>query len=262
MTLLPHIVRRGGGGFTLIEVMLASVMAAMILLAVYAVFSRAIKLRDSGTARMRLFQVRTRASRTIRTDLENAWISGGVLANVLESSTTGSDSLDSAVPGYFKFTTTTGKDTSDDLYGDVQQVEYYIAKDDSAQSGATPSGKLVRVLTRDLLDETATETSNEEQLLAGVQSFTVSFYDGTTWQTAWSVSGNTTGSGTGSTSSSTSTGSTASNSTGTGPNLPEAIRIDIQQIAPSAKENAPPPLEIMVPWTSVPFATPTPTPGT
>jgi prepilin-type N-terminal cleavage/methylation domain-containing protein len=255
MSALSHSHVSWRAGFTLIEVMLASVMAAMILLAVYAVFSRAINLRDSGTQRMRTYGLRARASKTIRDDLRNAWVSGGVLASVLESSTTGSDGLEAAVPGYLKFTTTTGKDTADDLYGDVQQVEYYIAKDGPA-SGPVQSGKLVRVLTRDLLDNTNQQTETQELVLAGVQSFTVAFWDGTTWQTSWDFS-NTAATPGASASPTPATGGTSTGTSST--TLPEAIKIDIQQVAPSAKEAAPPPLEITVPWTAQPFtALPTP----
>lgn len=242
-------------GFTLIEVMLASVMAAMILLAVYAVFTRAIKMRDAATLRVRAFQLRARASRTIRTDLQNAWISGGVLASVLESSSSGTAGTDSAVPGYLRFTTTTGKDSADNLFGDVQEVEYYIAKDAETAAGATPSGKLVRVLTRDLLESTV-QSADEELVLAGVQSFSVSFYDGTTWQTEWQLDGTALSGAANANATPSSTAATASASNGdtsTGPNLPQAIRIDIQQVAPSARDNPPPPLEIMVPWTIQPF---------
>lgn len=255
------------GGFTLIEVMLASAMAAMILLAVYTVFSRAIKLRDNATERMRVYQLRARASRIIRDDLQNAWVSGGVLASVLESSTTTSDGLDSAVPGYLKFTTTTGKDTPDDLYGDVQQVEYYIAKDGTSTSiGSGQGGKLVRVLTRDLLDSTNQQNETEELVLAGVQSFTVAFWDGTTWQDSWQFTSTAAENAANSSSSSSSTASSSSSSTSSASassgtantTLPEAIRIDIQQ-KPTGSEN-PPPLEITVPWSAQPF-TPLPTPS-
>jgi prepilin-type N-terminal cleavage/methylation domain-containing protein len=250
---------RRRGGFTLIEVMLASVMAAMILLAVYAVFSRAIKLRDNATARVRAYQLRARASRTIRNDLRNAWISGGVLASVLEGSPTGSDGLEAAAPGYLKFTTTTGKDTDDDLYGDVQQVEYYIAKDNS-NGASLQTGKLVRILTRDLLDSSTQQTENQELVLANVKSFTVAFWDGTQWQDSWqftnaAASGSSSSnSGSGANTSSTSTSSTSSGtSAGLGETtVPEAVRIDIQQAA-IGNASLPPPLEITVPLSTQPF---------
>ena len=106
----------------------------------------------------------------------------------------------------------------------------------------------------------------EEQILSGVESFRVTFYDGATWQESWQANTET-GSGnlnneiqqqqialqTKSLSGDTPAATIA-------PVLPEAVRIDIQQSAPSAKENVPPPLEILLPWTTQPFSAPTPTP--
>jgi type II secretory pathway pseudopilin PulG len=237
------------GGFTLIEVMLASIGAAMILVAVYVIFARAIKLRDGATQRVQAAQVRERAVRTIRNDLQNAFLSGGVLAATLDYESGGADSNDSAAPGYFKFTATTGHDTPDDLYGDVEQVEYYIAKD-GAVTDPTLGGRLVRVSTRDLLEANPSDT-DKVALLHNVTSFQVSFYDGTTWQDSWQ-------SGAAGLSAAATAGTST---TSTSVSVPEAIRIDIQQAAPSAKASMPPPLEITVPWTTQPFAAPTATPS-
>ncbi len=195
----------------------------------------------------------------IRNDLRNALISGGILASTLQGDSSSTDSggsvTDSAFPGYLKFTTTTGKDTSDEIYGDVQQVEYYIARDQT-NSGMTDAGTLVRMVTRDLLDSQPAVT-HEEQLLPGVQSFQVSFYDGTTWQTSWQISGTGSTSGTSSTTSTTTSGSNSNAQA-----IPAAIRIDIQQAAPAGnvalsskvQQPAPPaPVEILVPWEVSPF---------
>lgn len=228
MTLPPR------NGFTLIEMMLASVAAALILAAIYGLFFRAIKMRDSATDRMRESRLRARASAIIRNDLRNALISGGILAGTLEE-----DSNDNGGAGFggdLKLTTTTGKDTADETFGDVQQVEYYVEKD--ALSGAANSGTLVRVVTRDLLDSTPNVT-HEERILTGVSSFQVSFYDGTDWQGTWEVGG-------------TNSAVTSSTNSST-ESLPEALRIDIQQ-APSSEGAQPPvPIEIIEPWTGAPF---------
>ena len=54
------------------------------------------------------------------------------------------------------------------MYGDVQLVEYYVAKDPNS-SGMANAGNLVRVVTRDLLDSNQTVV-HEEQLLPNIQS--------------------------------------------------------------------------------------------
>lgn len=253
-------------GFTLIEVLLASVAAALILAAVYEVFQHAVKLRDGATQRIRDMRVQSRAATVIRNDLRNALVSGGLFASIVQGDSAGTDGATSSLPGYLKLTTTTGKDTPDALYGDVQQVEYYVTR----ESGTAESegGVLVRTVTRDLLNPNP-PVAEEEQLLTGVQSLQVSFYDGAEWQPSWqfNTADNTssTGSSTGSASSTSSTSSTNSaNSTGnTGATetLPQAIRVDIQQVPPVAGGPTPAPLEIMVPWKTQPFTSPTPTPS-
>jgi prepilin-type N-terminal cleavage/methylation domain-containing protein len=248
----PH--RLSGKGFTLIELLLASVAAALILVAIYGVFQHAIHLRDSATGRINDLRMRTRAGEVIRNDLRNALISGGLFAGIVQGDTSNSDGVNSDYPGYLKLTTTTAKDTPDALYGDVQEVEYYIVKD----TGATASGggDLVRAITRDLLDNTQ-PVAEVQQLLTGVQSFAVSFYDGANWQTSWEFN---TADNSGA-SSTTSSAASTSGSNGNTETLPEAIRVDIQQVPSTAGGPAPAPLEIMVPWTTQPFTSPTPAPS-
>jgi prepilin-type N-terminal cleavage/methylation domain-containing protein len=244
-------------GFTLIEILLASAAAALILAAIYGVFQHAMKLRDSANQRIRDLRLRSRAATVIRNDLRNAYISGGLFASLVQGDSTGTDGPDAAFPGYLKLTTTTGKDTPDALYGDVQQVEYYIIRDTG--TGTSGGGDLVRAVTRDLLN-TSQPVAEEQQILTGVQSLQVSFYDGTNWQTSWSFN-TSDNSSAGSTASTASTSSTnSSGSTAGAETLPVAIRVDIQQVPPSAGASTPAPLEILVPWTMQPFTSPTPSP--
>ena len=270
-------------GFTLLEILLASLAAALILSAVYGIFQHALRLRDSGDRRIRASRLRARAESVIRADLQNALISGGILAATLSGDSAGTDTSNLThtgagnFPGYLKLTTTTGRDTSDDLYGDVQQVEYYIAPDPAASSGgasSAASGILMRSITRDLLGTASLSSAaqstaaREEQILTGVQSFQVSFYDGANWQTTWQFSGlNTSATGTSATSSTSTTSSassaTAASSSLTGQTgLPSAVRIDIQQAPATPRDSPPPPLEVLVPWTTQPFAAATPATST
>jgi len=250
--------RHSENGFTLMEILLASIVAALILVAIYAVFQQAIKLRDSANARIRDLRLRDRAATVIRNDLRNALVSGGLFASLVQGDSASTDGPNGDVPGYLKVTTTTAKDTSDDLYGDVQQVEYYVVRDKTAApaAGGAGGGDLVRAVTRDLLDDNP--QVQEQQILTGVQSLQVSFYDGANWQTSWEF--NTADSGTGS---STSSSSSSSSSAGSGvtETLPEAIRVDIQQVPQTAGSPSPAPLEILVPWSTQPFTSPTPTPS-
>ncbi len=247
-------------GFTLLEILLASVAAALILAAVYGMFVQAIHLRDKAAARVRDSRLRGRAERILRDDLNNALVSGGVLAASLTggSSSAGGPS-GSGLPGYLKFTATNGKSSSGDVASDVQQIEYFLTAGTGANGGSGQSnGVLTRVVTRDLLDATTTQAAKEEPILTGVQALQVQFYDGTNWQDSWQYTSPDSSSGT-----SDSTGNTASATVTVGnTTLPQAVRVDVV-LAPSPTNGQPqPPIEILVPWTTQPFTAATPSPTT
>ena len=207
---------RRAQGFTLIELLMALTATAIILAAIYSVFSRAVHLRDNATKRTREVRVHARAMATLRNDLRNALISGGTLAAKLQGSR---ESHGSGFPGYLKFTTTTAKDVDDEFGGDVQQVEYYIARDSEAAD--QKAGVLVRTIARDLL-ATTQQTPPEERVLAGVESMEVLFCSGTAWKDSWEV-------------------------TPDSRTLPEAVRVRIQPVA-DADGIKPTPIEVLVPW--------------
>ena len=204
--------------FTLIELLMALAACAVILAAIYGVFSRAIHLRDNATQRTREVRVRAHAASMLRNDLRNALVSGGTLAATLEGSP---ESHGGGFPGYLKFTATTAKDVDDEFGGDVQEIEYYIARDQQATD--QKNGVLVRTINRDLLN-TVKQTATEERVLAGVESMDVSFYSSTAWKTSWEV--------------------TTDSKT-----LPEAVRVTIQPAA-GADGRKPAPIEVLVPWTT------------
>jgi hypothetical protein len=196
----------------------------MILASIYGVFTGAVHMRDKATMRAHDAQLRQRAATVIRNDLTNGYISGGVLGSALEGSERGPDSR---FPGFLRFTTTTGRDSDDELRGDVQEVSYYVV--DDPDSPSKDAGMLVRAIDRTLLARVR-ENAREENILPNVSSFEISFYDGSAWSDTWNHKA----------------GSTT---------LPLAVRVHIQQVPSSDKLPPPVPLEILVPWTSQPLTT-------
>ena len=226
-----------GGGFTLIEVLLASVAASLVLATIYGVFTNAVRMRDKATIRTHNAQLRQRAGLVIRNDLQNAYVSGGVLASVLQGSANGPEP---SFPGYLTFTTTTGRDTPDEMRGDVQQISYYIVTDENNPS--RDAGMLIREVNRNLLATNQTNTSREEQILPNVASMDISFYDGTNWNSTWTYT----------------PGVSQQNAASTNTSvLPVAVRVRITQVAPSDKVPAPPPLEILALLTAQPLTSST-----
>jgi type II secretion system protein J len=229
--------------FTLIELIVAMAAAAVILAAVYGVFGKAVHLRDSTLARTRDARVHAHAASVIRSDLRNGLVSGGTLATSLEGSQQGKNG---SFPGYLMLTTTTGADVNDVPDPDVQQVEYYIVPDETASD---KSGILVRALTRILLAPTK-ENPPEDTLLTGVTAMEVSFYDGNSWQDSWQA---TTASSTSSTSGTSGASGASGAATTASPTvtLPQAVRVRIERSAASGDGHVPPPIEVIVPWTTV-----------
>lgn len=202
--------------FTLLELLMALAACAVILAAIYGVFSRAVHLRDNATRRTREVRVRAHAANMLRNDLRNALVSGGMIAATLKGS---QESHRGGFPGYLKFTATTAKDVDDELGGDVQEIEYYITRDTLASE--QKAGVLVRTINRDLLNPVK-QTPTEERVLAGVETMDISFYSSTEWKTSWEV--------------------TTDSKT-----LPEAVRVLIQPTA-DADGRKPAPIEVLVPW--------------
>lgn len=203
--------------FTLIELVLAMAACAVLLVAIYGIFSKAVHLRDNAMARARDSRVKARAAGVLRNDLRNAIVSGGTLAATLVGSRQGPSG---SFPGYLKFTTTTTPDVNEIPGADVQQVEYYIVTDPAATD--QKAGMLVRTYVRNLLAATV-EVATEEPLLAGVESMEVEFFDGASWQDSWEV--------------------TTDSKT-----LPQAVRVRLQPARAESSTRAPAPIEVLVPW--------------
>lgn len=241
--------KHAASAFTLIEIIVASLAASILLLGIYGIFHRAMKIRDDATERVRDSRIRQRGIAMIRNDLANAYISGGVLACTLEG---GVQNQKSRFPGYIRFTASTGKDTNDDQgYGDVQQIEYYISG--SNANSTMQNGPLVRVLTRDLLGSGSnSENLEEEPVLPRAEQLDISFYDGQNWQDSWQITGTTSASG------STTVISSGSSTTLTGTSsLPRAVRFRVIQSPASANAPVPPPIEIFIPFGTEPFVSAT-----
>jgi type II secretion system protein J len=174
--------RRSQNGFTLIEILAASMAFALLLTAVYSVFSRATQLRDGATVRTQESRLQARAISLLRDDLRHALVSDGLLAAELRGSV---QSPVSRFPGYLRFTTTTGQNLTNALFGDVQEVEYYVVDDPAGTNRA--AGLLVRAVDRNLLAPVR-DITRRETLLAGVQSLEVAFLEGQNWIESWEYS--------------------------------------------------------------------------
>ena len=213
--------------FTLIEMLLAVAICAIVLVAINGVFAAAMRLRDKTSETIEEALPVTRAMDIMHRDLKGTVGPGGFLAGDFKcgaqamgatmglSGEAGSAGLD--------FFTSTGAINDKVPWGDLQEVFYELkAPSDRNQVGMD----LVRCINRNLL-ATTTQTPEIQWLIrTNVQTLQFDCYDGTQWRNTWD----------------TSAGDT---------NLPVAVRIRIQLVPRPGEEAAnQQPLEMIVPLVS------------
>jgi type II secretion system protein J len=215
--------RRGSAGFTLIEVLAATAMFAVLVGALYPVFHTAMRMREKAADVMEETLPRHYVAEVMKRDLRQVVAPVGILAGAFvgkkeEDGTCRRDRLE--------FHTASGAVDSKEPWGDVQRVAYYLAESLVSVSGNKATGnteayELVRAVTRNLLASTE-EDPKEERLLKGVRSLAFSYYDGEAWQDSWDST-------------------TLENET------PVAVRARIEFAAASANGPATFPIEMVVP---------------
>jgi type II secretion system protein J len=191
--------------FTLIEMLLAVAICAIVLVAINGVFATALRLRDKTSEAIEDARPINRALDTMNRDLKGTVGPGGFLAGDFKcgaqamgatmglSGEAGNAGLD--------FFTSTGVIGDKTPLGDIQEVFYELkAPTDRNQEGMD----LVRCINRNLL-ATTTPTPETQWLMGKVQTLQFDCYDGTQWLPTWD----------------TSNGET---------NLPVAVRIRIQLV--------------------------------
>lgn len=212
--------------FTLIEMLLAVAICAIVLVAINGVFATAVRLRDKTSDAVEQALPINRALDILCRDLKGTVGPGGFLAGDFRcgaqamgatmglSGEAGSAGLD--------FYTSTGNISDKAPWGDLQEVFYELkAPSDQNHQGMD----LVRCVNRNLL-ATTTQTPEIQSLMGNVQSLEFDCYDGMQWRNNWD----------------TSAGDT---------NLPVAVRVRIQLAArPGEDANKLQPVEMLVPLIS------------
>jgi hypothetical protein len=212
-------------GFTLMELVLAVGVTAIVLIAINGVFFSAMRLRDSAANAIAAALPAEQALSILRRDLQGAMppYTNGVFAGGFRAGVITSIGLNQPVD--IEWHTTTGVLRANEPWGEVQRVSYAL------RTPADPSavGKdLVRSVTRNLLAAIA-PSSEDQRLLGGIQSVEFLCYDGFQWRDYWDT-------------------------TLMDTNLPTAVRVRIQPAGDPANAQ---PIEMLVPLDVQPRGTPT-----
>jgi type II secretion system protein J len=202
--------------FTLIELVLAVAVMAMVMLVINAVFFTALRLRDRTADMLDQAQPVQQAATFLRRDLVGAMASNGTLSGDFKAGSVSEPNAGGNVA--VEMYTTTGALREDQPWGDVQKVTYELKA--PAVPGA-PGGKdLIRSVTRNLLSTVSPEV-DDQWMMSGVQDIKFQCYDGSAWNDNWDT--------------------TSSNT-----NLPVAVRVRIV-LAGGGRLGSQEPIEIVVP---------------
>jgi type II secretion system protein J len=207
--------------FTLIEVILAIGVAAIVLVAVNMVFFSALRLRDATQNEVDSATPVDLALSTMERDLECIVPPTNGTSKVLSGDFRVGNiiSTGSGTPVAIEMYTATGELADKAPWGDIQKVTYELRDPVAGGQGKD----LVRSVTRNLLSPTLPDVE-DQPMMSGVQNLTVSCYDGAQWWNTWDT-----------------TGLTSVNT-----NLPIAVRVDIQPVGDQLS-----PVEILVPIDSI-----------
>ena len=207
--------------FTLIEMVLAIGVAAIVLIAVNAVLFTSLHLREVTADTVNAATPVDQAVTFLRRDLQCVVTPTNGTSKVLSGDFRVGNVSSAGVPEpvAVEMFTATGALSVNAPWADIQRVTYELKQPtDRAAAGKD----LVRSVVRNLLTMTTPDVENQ-LMLSGVASIKFTCFDGAQWQDTWDT-----------------TSMTSVNT-----NLPLAVRVDIQMAGNSAANAQP--IEIVVP---------------
>jgi general secretion pathway protein J len=214
-------------GFTLLELLLAVLVFAIVLGALHVVFFSAFRLRSRTVDAIERSLPLQQALAIIKRDLANVVPPGGTLSGALQSTPTisTSGSLTSSMRGQSgpQFYTATGIVDDSGPWSEIRRVSYYLA----APTNDAPGLDLYRSVARNLLPVTQDE-SDDQYLMSGVESVEFQYHDGNAWQDTWDST-------------------QVDAATGLTNNLPRAIKLELQLYQENRSFGAPAPVLLIVP---------------
>jgi type II secretion system protein J len=210
-------------GFTLIEMILAIGVAAIVLVAVNAVLFTALHLREVTSDVVDAATPLDATVTFLRRDLQCCVTPTNGTSKILSGSfkVGAVNSPGSSEPVAVEMFTATGALNASTPWADIQRVTYGLKN----ATDASGQRDLYRSVTRNLLATSATPEVEEQLMLSGVASVKFSGYDGVRWQETWDTSD--------------------ANTVNT--NLPLAVRVEIQM----AGKNGTEPIQLIVPIDAV-----------
>ncbi|MGA2853098.1 MAG: type II secretion system protein GspJ [Verrucomicrobiota bacterium] len=196
--------------FTLIEMILAIGVAAMVLIAVNTALFASLRLRDATQNVVDAAAPLDQAVSYIRRDLQCVVTPTNGTSKVLSGSFRAGNVNSTGVPesAAVEMFTATGTLSANAPWADIQRVTYELKQPANRDAVGRD---LYRSVVRNLLTLTTPDVQ-DQLMLSGVQDIKFTCYDGAVWQETWDTTG----------------------MTSTYTNLPLAVRVDIQMAGKNA----------------------------
>ncbi len=207
--------------FTLIEMILAIGVAAMVLIAVNTALFASLRLRDATANVVDAAAPLDQAVSFIRRDLQCVVTPTNGTTKVLSGSFRAGNVSSAGVPESVavEMFTATGALSDKAPWADIQRVTYELKQPTDRNAVGRD---LYRSVARNLLTLTTPDVQ-DQLMLSGVQDIKFTCFDGAQWQDTWDTTG----------------------LTSTVTNLPLAVRVDIQMAGD--KSMTAQPIELVVP---------------
>ena len=207
--------------FTLIEMILAIGVAAMVLIAVNTALFASLRLRDATQNVVDAEAPLDQAVSFIRRDLQCMVTPTNGTSKVLSGSFRAGNISSAGVPESVavEMFTATGALSANSPWADIQRVTYELKQPNDRNAVGRD---LYRSVVRNLLTLTTPDVQ-DQLMLSGVQDIKFTCFDGAVWQEVWDTTG----------------------LTSTYTNLPLAVRVDIQMAGNNAATAQP--IELVVP---------------
>ncbi|MBT3595090.1 MAG: hypothetical protein HN505_03880 [Verrucomicrobia bacterium] len=178
----PASVRRSSGGFTLIEILVASVAFAMIVLVIKVTLLSSLELRERGQSRMDKLNTHMRVMEVIEKDLRQCLLTETTFAQDFKG-----DTLNGGVSrtDQLEFYTLSGVTLTNLPWGNLQKVRYYLEQPMGEGREELSEGlTLYREVTRDL-NPSVQNIILPQAIANRVSSLAFQYYDGEFWQENW-----------------------------------------------------------------------------
>ena len=173
--------RRAERGFTLLELLIATGVAAIVLLVINGTYFGALRLHNATNERTDATLVLERALGLVQRDLAGLMVPAGTFSGQFQDRPTDSLTQEFAATRVSPDLYTTSATVDGwSPFSEVQVVAYFLAP----ATDGTNTKNLVRAVTRNLLPA-QTPTTDEQVLLTGVTDAQFDYYDGTEWTDTW-----------------------------------------------------------------------------